>query len=139
MRTKSVPASTTTPTLQQSMLARDHIDPAVDGMRVHIVATGRVPSRLAEVELHFTAGPLAGLKLIGFGIWHRANRPITFANLSVTYPARTYSANGERRSFALLRPLSDSTNRDQLAARIINTYLEGRRDGEDSSEETQQQ
>ena len=29
------------------------------------------PGKLADAELHFTDGPLAGLKLIGFGIWER--------------------------------------------------------------------
>ena len=55
--------------------------------------------KIADAELHFTDGPLAGLKLIGFGIWQRIG-----GGLNVTFPARSYSVNGERRSFALLRP-----------------------------------
>jgi hypothetical protein len=30
---------------------------------------GNPAGKLAEAELYFTAGPLEGLKLIGFGIW----------------------------------------------------------------------
>jgi hypothetical protein len=29
------------------------------------------PGKLADAELHFTSGELAGLKLIGFGGWQR--------------------------------------------------------------------
>jgi hypothetical protein len=32
---------------------------------------GNPPGKLAEAEFHFTDGPLAGLKLIGFAIWER--------------------------------------------------------------------
>ena len=32
---------------------------------------GNPPGKLAEAELHFTDGPLEGLKLIGFSIWER--------------------------------------------------------------------
>lgn len=66
--------------------------------------------KVAEAELHFTEGPLAGLKLIGFAVWERR----TGGGLNVTFPARQYSVNGERRSFALLRPLGgdlDASNR----------------------------
>lgn len=58
--------------------------------------------KLADAELHFTAGPLAGMKLIGFTIWERRA-----GGRNVTFPARQYSVNGERRSFALLRPIVD--------------------------------
>ena len=32
---------------------------------------GNPPGKLADAELHFTDGPLNGLKLIGFAIWER--------------------------------------------------------------------
>jgi hypothetical protein len=62
---------------------------------------GNPVGKLAEAELHFEDGPLAGLKLIGFAIWERRSG----GGRNVTFPARSYSVNGERRSFALLRPL----------------------------------
>lgn len=59
--------------------------------------------KLADAELTFTEGPLRGLKLIGFAIWERRSR----TGRNVTVPSRQYSVNGERRSFALLRPAPD--------------------------------
>jgi hypothetical protein len=76
------------------------------------------PGKLADAELHFLAGPLAGLKLIGFGIWERR----TGAGRNVTFPARQYSVNGERRSFALLRPTADATAQDSVRDLILEAY-----------------
>jgi hypothetical protein len=42
----------------------------------------------------------------------------------VTFPARTYSVNGERRSFALLRPVADATAQDQIREAILAAYAE---------------
>ena len=61
---------------------------------------GSPNGKLADAEVHFTDGAMEGLKLIGFAIWDRRQGP----GRNVTFPARTYSVNGERRSFALLRP-----------------------------------
>ena len=61
--------------------------------------------KLADAELHFSDGVLEGLKLIGFSVWERRGG----GGRNVTFPARQYSVNGERRSFALLRPVSDTT------------------------------
>lgn len=72
--------------------------------------------KLAHAELHFTDGPLKGLKLIGFDIWQR-RAPGSGFNL--TWPARTYSVNGERRSFALLRPIEDHTAQDAIRDLIL--------------------
>jgi hypothetical protein len=64
---------------------------------------GNPPERLADVEIHFVDGVFAGLELIGFALWERKN-----GGRNVTFPARQYSVNGERRSFALLRPIVDA-------------------------------
>ena len=60
------------------------------------------PGKLADAEVIFEAdaGPLSGLKLIGFSVWERRD-----GGRNVTFPARQYSVNGERRSFALLAPV----------------------------------
>jgi hypothetical protein len=79
---------------------------------------GNPPGKLADVELHFTDGPLAGLKLIGFSIWERRGG----AGRNVTFPARQYSVNGERRSFALLRPIADAAAQDRIRERILDAY-----------------
>ena len=76
--------------------------------------------KLADAELHFTEGPLEGLKLIGFTVWEGR----TPSKLNVTFPARQYSVNGERRSFALLRPIVDATCQDRLRDLVLDAYKE---------------
>lgn len=78
------------------------------------------PGKLADAELHFTEGVLEGLKLIGFSVWERR----TGDGRNVTFPARSYSVNGSRRSFALLRPIADSTAQDRLRDLILQAYAE---------------
>lgn len=81
---------------------------------------GNPAGKLAEAEVHFTDGPLAGLKLIGFSVWERRGG----AGHNVTFPARSYSVNGERRSYALLRPIGDVTSQDHLRELIVEAYAE---------------
>ena len=82
---------------------------------------GNSPGKLADAELHFQgASPLAGLKLIGFGVWERRGG----TGRNVTFPARSYSVNGERRSFALLRPIVDATAQNTIRDRILEAYAE---------------
>ncbi len=76
--------------------------------------------KLADAELHFSDGALEGLKLIGFGVWERKSGN----GRNVTFPARQYSVNGERRSFALLRPLADATAQDRIRDLILQAYAE---------------
>lgn len=81
---------------------------------------GNPPGKLADAELHFTAGALEGLKLIGFAIWERRSG----GGRNVTFPARQYSINGERRNFALLRPVVDATAQNRLRDLILQAYAE---------------
>ena len=81
---------------------------------------GNPPGKLAEAELHFHDGPLEGLKLIGFSIWERRGG----GGRNVTFPARSYSVNGERRSFALLRPIIDITSQNKLRELILDAFQE---------------
>jgi hypothetical protein len=76
------------------------------------------PGKLADAELHFTEGVLEGLKLIGFSVWERR----TGGGRNVTFPARQYVVNGERRSFTLLRPIGDSTAQDRIREAILEAY-----------------
>jgi hypothetical protein len=78
------------------------------------------PGKLADAELHFTEGVLEGLKLIGFSVWERR----TGGGRNVTFPARQYSVNGERRSFSLLRPIADATAQDRIREAILEAYTE---------------
>jgi hypothetical protein len=84
---------------------------------------GNPPGKLADAELHFADGPLEGLKLIGFAIWERR----TGSGRNVTFPARQYSVNGERRSFALLRPIVDAQAQDRVRDFILEAYAEHER------------
>jgi len=82
---------------------------------------GNPPGKLAEAELHFGGdSPLAGLKLIGFSIWERRGG----GGRNVTFPARSYAINGERRSYALLRPIVDATAQEVVRDRILKAYAE---------------
>lgn len=91
-------------------------------MTVKIVPNdkGTPPGKLADAELHFTDGVLTGLKLIGFVVWERRSG----AGRNVTFPARQYSVNGERRSFALLRPVTDSVAQARIRDLILEAYAE---------------
>jgi len=88
---------------------------------MHITIRFAEPSgpagKLADAELHFTDGPLAGLKLIGFGVWERGDHV-----RRVTVPTRQYVANGERRSFSLLRPAADGVSTESLRQTIVDAY-----------------
>ena len=81
---------------------------------------GNPPGKLADAELHFTEGPLEGLKLIGFAIWERR----TGNGRNVTFPARQYVVNGERRSFSLLRPIGDAGAQDRIRDIVLQAYAE---------------
>ncbi len=82
---------------------------------------GNPAGKLADAELHFGGeSPLVGLKLIGFSIWERRGEN----GRNVTFPARQYSVNGERRSFALLRPVVDTTAQNAVRDRILEAYAE---------------
>ena len=80
---------------------------------------GNPPGKLADAELHFDEGPLEGLKLIGFAIWERRG---SAGGRNVTFPARQYSVNGERRSFALLRPIVDTTAQSNVRDLILEAF-----------------
>ncbi len=76
--------------------------------------------KLADAELHFTDGSLEGLKLIGFSIWERRGG----GGRNVTFPARQYAVNGERRTFALLRPIADANAQNRVRELVLGAYAE---------------
>ena len=81
---------------------------------------GNPPGKIFDAEIHFgpEEGMLSGLKLIGFGGWQRRN------GRNVTFPARQYSVSGERRSFALLRPIQNVGEQERLRDLILEAYTE---------------
>ncbi len=76
------------------------------------------PGKLADAELHFTDGVLDGLKLIGFAVWERRSG----TGRNVTFPARQYTVNGDRRSFALLRPVADAAAQERVRELVLEAY-----------------
>jgi hypothetical protein len=86
---------------------------------VKIVPSDQPTNKLADAEVHFESGLLTGLKLVGFAVWQMRSG----TGLNVTFPARTYSVNGERRSYALLRPAAgDADAQVQVRDAILAAY-----------------
>jgi hypothetical protein len=56
----------------------------------------------------------------GLDWFHCSRRDGTGYN--VTFPARQYSVNGERRAFALLRPVVDAAAQDRVRDTILEAY-----------------
>jgi predicted RNA-binding Zn-ribbon protein involved in translation (DUF1610 family) len=95
------------------------IDTAPDTVTVRISLNNvnSATGRLADAELHFAGGPLAGLKLLGFAIWNCRSR-----GRHVTFPARQYSADGQRRCFALLRDIPGQSGSQAIRDLILEAY-----------------
>ena len=90
-------------------------------MRVVFVERTGGPERLvceAEVVFEAEAGPLAGMKLVGFSLWRSAE-----GEVFVSVPARPYDAGGERRFFDLLRPIEgQAASAKRLKAWILDQH-----------------
>lgn len=96
-------------------------------MRIHYTLSNNsgIADKMADVEIHFEEGFLAGLKLVGVSVWRgkKDSQPVVVA------PSRSYaSANGVR-YYELLKP-SDETaekgNRQEMhrfKEYIRNEYL----------------
>ena len=78
------------------------------------------PGKLADAELHFTEGVLEGLKLVGFAVWERRSG----SGRNVTFPSRQYTVGGDRRSFALLRPVANATSQERVRDLVLQAYAE---------------
>ena len=93
-------------------------------MSVRIIPNtkGSPPGKLADAEVIFEAesGPLSGLKLIGFSVWERRSGN----GRNVTFPSRQYTAGGERRNFALLRPIADAASQERVRDLVLEAYAE---------------
>lgn len=76
--------------------------------------------KLADAEVHFTEGLLQGMKLMGFIVWERKGG----GGRIVTFPSRTYSVNGERRSYSLLRATHELSAQDGIRDLVLRAYSE---------------
>ena len=81
---------------------------------------GSPNGKLADVEVHFTDGDLQGLRLLGFAVWERRNGE----GRNVTFPSRTYSVNGELRSFSLLRPVNELNSQNRIRDLVLQAYAD---------------
>jgi len=82
-------------------------------LRDERIEAARAALRRAREQQHL----LDGLKLVGFSIWARSG-----SGYQVTFPARQYSVNGERRSFALLRPIGDTDGQERVRQLILAAF-----------------
>jgi len=92
-------------------------------MVVKIMPTDKsAPSRkLADAEVHFTDGVMEGLRLLGFAVWEKDNG----TGRSVSFPSRTYSVHGQRRSFSLLRPQVDGQpQQERVRDLVLQAYAD---------------
>ena len=83
-------------------------------MRVHYVLNrgGTPQSKLADVEIHFEEGLLAGMKLVGCSVWRSKKGEAP----TVLVPSRSYATAGGVRYYELLRP-SDANGQDDPAGK----------------------
>ena len=58
--------------------------------------------------------------VIGFSVWKRRSGN----GHTVTFPARQYAAAGARRTFALLRPISDAGVPTRIRDLVLKAYAE---------------
>ena len=89
-------------------------------MRVNFVDRNNGPERLVcEAEVLFEeAGPLAGMKLVGFSLWKSPE-----GEVYVTFPSRAFGVGGERRFFDYLRSVEgQATDAKRVKAWIVEEY-----------------
>jgi hypothetical protein len=74
-------------------------------MRVHYVLNngGTPAGKLADVEIHFEEGLLAGLKLVGCSVWRSKKGEAP----TVLVPSRSYATAAGVRYYELLRTTAD--------------------------------
>ncbi len=86
-------------------------------MRILFYPTGLTGAKIADVELHFDDGPLAGLKIVDIGL-HRIA-----VGFVCSWPVRRFtSAGGASRQVAMLRPSDDTGSLLHLEATIVAAW-----------------
>jgi hypothetical protein len=87
---------------------------------IQILKTTRpsAPGKLADAEIHFNGGELDGLKLVGFAVWQRRDG----AGENVSFPARNFTVDGDRRSFSWLRWVAKREAQERLEAAVLEAY-----------------
>jgi hypothetical protein len=79
-------------------------DAEEEAMKVQFMARKDGPERMvAQAEVLFEEGPLAGAKLVGFSLWRSPE-----GEVYVTFPSRARGAGSDRRYFDFLRSADGS-------------------------------
>ena len=81
---------------------------------------GNPPARPGAARLPSGGGRLAGMMRMGSAIGGRRGG----GGRTAPSPARQYSVNGERRSYALLRPVVDTAAQNVVRDLILQAYDE---------------
>jgi hypothetical protein len=87
-----------------------------------VLPTDRNPpkGKLADAEIVFGSGhgPFTGTKLSGFSVWEGKH------GRYVSLPGRPFTVNGNRRSYALLRPADPAVQApmDEIRRLILDAY-----------------
>jgi hypothetical protein len=101
-------------------------------MRVVFVERDSAPERLvceAEVVFEAEAGPLAGMKLVGFSLWRSPE-----GEVYVTFPSRAFGSGSERRFFDFLRSVEGTAaDSKRVKAWILEQFRVSREVPEESS------
>jgi hypothetical protein len=84
-------------------------------------APGAPAKLLANAELNFTSGLLAGLRLTGIALW-KATSSDGRRFVSVTFPARSVEDDGETRYYDHVRGKGEDIKR--LKAEIVESFRE---------------
>lgn len=90
-------------------------------MRVHYVLNhgGTPASKLADVEIFFDEGLLAGLKLVGCSVWRAKKGEVP----TVLVPSRSYATAAGVRYYELLRAVDGET--EKKAVKGFKDYIRG--------------
>jgi hypothetical protein len=96
-------------------------------IRIHIMKTNghAAPGKLADAEIHFTGGELDGLKLVGFAVWRSRDGK----GQNVSFPARQFTVDGDRRSYSLLRWIEAREAQAKLEAAVLDAYQNASQNG----------
>ncbi len=90
-------------------------------MRVHFVLNhgGTPQSKLADVEIFFEEGLLAGLKLVGCSVWRAKKGEMP----TILVPSRSYATAAGVRYYELLRQADDKAEKG--ATKTFKEYIRG--------------
>ena len=87
-------------------------------VKILINEQGKPAGKLADAEIHFNGGELAGLKLVGFAIWERRDG----TGRTVSFPSRPFIVHGDRKNFSLLRAINDPNAQNHVRSLLLHAY-----------------